>query len=709
MSLCKSILRKPKVVVKDATPVDTTTKITSVTQKAATKFEVTLSKAVSSAAITNFSIVRDESNAIVAVNTADVDSKDATKVSLTTYESLTDGKSYTVTYTASDEAKTQSSVQITVTDGTIADLNLTPLTITAGKATTIKYQTLDKNSVILSEKSIGSRATGIEVNTTNNDGYYTSAGDLYLANVDESATIVVSYHTYKYDSNGQETGIIEKSFTVKAVDSASVAKYDYTIAKSAPYNWATTTKSTQIAMEDTTYNAYIRISDANGDALSTSQSSEYSVESSNNNILIAAGTADGAIALTPVAQGSAYLIVSKDGKNVASLPVSVVAKRVLTTVKLGASSVTVATDSAIGAVGTGYLGQSVISVQTLDQYGVDITTTDTGTVTTTSKPASAVDTNVTPTTSAGKVIVSSSSAPVGTYGYKITFSDVYGNQKSAVFSVRVAAPGAGASTIKLAAAETDGTNANGTVKTIDTTVNGGSLGTKNIDIYAVTVGGNGVIANASPFSSTVSVSAIKVTGSDGTVYAATGAGIVTSQAIDATALQAAMDAGNTNGKLTIKVRSTSVTNNIRKYLPAGVYTVTYTVKDATNSSNIVTKTYSTQFTVKDSQPVTTVKVVEPNIGSADILTSVFNNTKYATFSYDGISLGNTVTTIKAVIGAKTTNGTKATVKSVVAQIPVSINETTYTIDTVVPVNVTFSGLSGSFTNVKNANELKMYI
>ena len=710
----KKKIYTPKVVVKavaPVTPVDETTKLSTVTQKAGNTFEVTLNKAVSSAAISDFSIVRDESNAIVAVNTAKIDDKDATKITLTTYETLTDGKSYTVTYTAADEAKTQSSLQFTATDGTIDSLNLTPLEITAGKATTIKYQTIDKNGVVLSEKSIGAPATGIEVNTTNNDGYYTSAGNLYLTNVNDSATIVVSYHTYKY-VDGKEDGVIEKTFTVKAIDSAAAASYDYTIAKSAPYNWATAKKNTMIAMEDTTYKAYIRIKDANGDALNSAQAMEYSVESSNNNVLIAAGTVDGAIELTPVAQGSAYLVISKDGKNVTSLPVTVGAKRVLTSVKVDNASVTIATDSAVDGITTDKIGQAKVTAKTYDQYGEEISglTPD---FTNTAKPAASTGSEVDIDKSTG--VITTTAAPVGTYSYKTSYTDTYGNTKSGVFSVRVVAPGNKVSTIKLATVEAkdSSTAGYGTTRSVETTFNGGSKDSQEIHVYAVGIGNSGVIVSGSPLSTAVSVSAIKVTGSDGTVYAATGAGVktVTSQAIDDTALQSALTAGDKNGALTIKVRNVAI-KNVRKYLPAGTYTVTYTVKDATKST-VATRTYSTQFTVKDEQPATTVKVVEPNIGSTDIK-AAFENADYAVFSYDGVELtanGSSAIAsgaVKAVIGATATNGTKATVKSVVVAIPVTVDGTAYTIDTVVPVNVTFTGTSSAFTNVKGSSELQMY-
>ena len=710
----KKKIYTPKVVVKavaPVTPVDETTKLSTVTQKAGNTFEVTLNKAVSSAAISDFSIVRDESNAIVAVNTAKIDDKDATKITLTTYETLTDGKSYTVTYTAADEAKTQSSLQFTATDGTIDSLNLTPLEITAGKATTIKYQTIDKNGVVLSEKSIGAPATGIEVNTTNNDGYYTSAGNLYLTNVNDSATIVVSYHTYKY-VDGKEDGVIEKTFTVKAIDSAAAASYDYTIAKSAPYNWATAKKNTMIAMEDTTYKAYIRIKDANGDALNSAQAMEYSVESSNNNVLIAAGTVDGAIELTPVAQGSAYLVISKDGKNVTSLPVTVGAKRVLTSVKVDNASVTIATDSAVDGITTDKIGQAKVTAKTYDQYGEEISAL-TPDFTNTAKPAASTGSEVDIDKSTG--VITTTAAPVGTYSYKTSYTDTYGNTKSGVFSVRVVAPGNKVSTIKLATVEAkdSSTAGYGTTRSVETTFNGGSKDSQEIHVYAVGIGNSGVIVSGSPLSTAVSVSAIKVTGSDGTVYAATGAGVktVTSQAIDDTALQSALTAGDKNGALTIKVRNVA-SSNVRKYLPAGTYTVTYTVKDATKST-VATRTYSTQFTVKDEQPATTVKVVEPNIGSTDIK-AAFENADYAVFSYDGVELtanGSSAIAsgaVKAVIGATATNGTKATVKSVVVAIPVTVDGTAYTIDTVVPVNVTFTGTSSAFTNVKGSSELQMY-
>lgn len=699
-----------KVVVK---AVDTATKIASVKQKTATSFEVTLSKAVTSASTADFSVVRDASNAIVAINTAKVDEKDGTKVTLTTYESLTDGKDYTFTYTAADEAKTQSTFKLTATDGTIDSLNLTPLTITAGKATTIKYQTIDKNGVVLSEKSIGSPATGIEVKTTYNDGYYTSTGALYLTNVNDSATIVVSYHTYKYDGpNGEDLGLIEKTFTVKAIDSAAAATYEYTIATSEPSNWATVTKNTKIAMGDTAYKAYIRIKDTNGDSLSDTQKAEYSVESSNNNVLLAAGTVDGAIALTPVAQGSAYLIVSKDGKNVTSLPVTVVPKRIMTSVKVANSTVTIATNTAIGKIDNAELGQATVNVSAYDQYGVAMAISA-NEIEMTSAPLGGAKTDLNLTyrlgaTGEGSVKVEKGTTDpiVGTYNYKITLKDASGKASSALFSVRtVAGSESNVSTLKLVAVETDDAGAGvGTTSVVDTTFNGKNKDDKDLYIYLVGVGSNNAVVSGSPLSSSVSVAAITVTGSDGTVYAASGAGITnvaTSKAITASDLADALTTNAAkNGKLKITLRDGLSSKAIRKYLPAGVYTVTYTLTD----KNV----YTTQFTVKDEQPATTVKVVEPSIGTKS-LTAAFASADHAVFSYDGIALTSNGASklaggdIKAVIGAS--NGTKATVQYVVAAIPVTVNNTTYKVDTVVPVNVVFTG---SNLSVNAKSYLKLY-
>ena len=206
-----------KVVVKAKEEVvDNTAKISSVKQNTFTEFTVTMSKALDTVTAADFSMVRDDDNQVITVKSATLDAKDKTQIKLAVYTSLTDAKTYTITYTAADEAKTQSSAKVTVTDGTVADVNITPTEITANQATKIEYQTLDANGVIVSQKGVAQSETKVDVTWDSVLGTMDNSNSYYiLYNVGDTAKFTVTYHTYKYDATtGAELNAITKDFTV---------------------------------------------------------------------------------------------------------------------------------------------------------------------------------------------------------------------------------------------------------------------------------------------------------------------------------------------------------------------------------------------------------------------------------------------------------------------------------------------------------------
>ena len=103
MSFCKNVLHKPKVVVKAEAP--KVAKLTEVAQVSATKLTATLAIPVEKAEIADVKIIRDENNAVIAVKSVALDATDKTKLTIETYADLTDGKAYTVPYTAQTEDK----------------------------------------------------------------------------------------------------------------------------------------------------------------------------------------------------------------------------------------------------------------------------------------------------------------------------------------------------------------------------------------------------------------------------------------------------------------------------------------------------------------------------------------------------------------------------------------------------------------------------
>jgi hypothetical protein len=189
----------------------------------------------------------------VTVKSVTVDSSDNTKVTIETYDSLTDGKAYTVTYTAADG--NESTATFTATDGTVASIALNTTTVPANALTTIKYQTLDANGVIIEEKGIGSsKSKNIDVAIENFNGYQND-NQILLYNTGDTASMTVTYHTYKYDNTtGTETGKVEQTFTITAVDPSSViATYEYSVAtsgKASAIDFKNDTLVHQIALGD---------------------------------------------------------------------------------------------------------------------------------------------------------------------------------------------------------------------------------------------------------------------------------------------------------------------------------------------------------------------------------------------------------------------------------------------------------------------------
>ena len=127
-------------------------------------------------------IANKETKAVAAVKTVSVDDKDATKVTFETYAGLTDGKDYSVTIDGVSK-------DFTATDGTIADVNVSTLSITAGTSgTAVKAQLLDKNNIVVEEYAINDTLPGKVDYTITTDKGYTAADKLVLPEVGDTAT-----------------------------------------------------------------------------------------------------------------------------------------------------------------------------------------------------------------------------------------------------------------------------------------------------------------------------------------------------------------------------------------------------------------------------------------------------------------------------------------------------------------------------------------
>ena len=701
---CRIRQVNPKVVVKADAPVDTVAKISDVKQKTFTNFEVTMSKALETVTASDFTMVRDNDNQVITVKSASLDATDKTKVNLTVYTSLTDAKTYTVTYTAADEAKTQSSKQVTVTDGVVADVAITPVEITANQETLIEYQTLDATGVVISQKGVTKAESTVDVSwdsllgTMNND-----SSKYILYNEGDSAKFTVTYHTYKYDTTtGAELGVITKDFTVTAVKDASVVnQFAYTAALNKPFDWAKVTQNHAIALGDDGSNsaqrtAYFLIKDSKGG--NVTDSCGYKVESSDNSVVVADGdVADGA-KLSPVSKGSAFLMIKNgDGKVVSTLPITVGEKRTISTFKLSAPVVNVATYAAIANPET----LAYTDIIAKDQYGEDITPSFVEDERKSGNNVTVVDLpgEGTPVVSGGTIRVAST----GTDGYDnyiIKATDKLG--KSMTTSLRVNSVKATSTpTYSVVFLNNDGKIVNSVDTTLSET-NAAAHTTQTLNAVLVVKRNNVVVgAVASPC-----IRSLKVVKNDGSVVASkvSGSSVITSgEAIDATAIGTTATTGvkvdgtpSAANVLNITARET-ITSNTNKYLGAGQYTVYYELEQTAGKIDRA----SASFNVTDTQTSVTSKVKETNCGSANNLETVLEDqNNFVEYFYGDVKV-NSVDVI-GINCTKNATGNNVYVKSVTVKVPVAaLNGTNgnpnATMRVTVSVNKTFTTTAGSWT------------
>lgn len=343
--------------------------LASVAQATTTKLTATFNGEVASAKAADFSLVRDD-NKVIAIKSVAVDAKDKTKVTVETYDAMNDAKVYTLTYTAKAEngESVPSTAQFTATDGKIADVGLNKTTVTAGEAEEFKVQTLASGNVVLNEYLYSQvSSNNLEVTVTPSGAGYMDGDKLYLPNVNDTANVRVTYHTFKYEG-GVETGTITKNFVITAVAAdKTLAGFDYSIVdsgKKPAWDLTSYKQNTRIAVDDSDKMVYFRFKNASG----TDKTSDYTVETSDDNKIVISGNPEDGCSILGVSEGTAYILVKDKATNsvVATLPVTVIAKRVASKLVLGSNSVTVSTASGIA--------EEKVSLKVNDQYGdkVDI-------------------------------------------------------------------------------------------------------------------------------------------------------------------------------------------------------------------------------------------------------------------------------------------------------------------------------------------------
>ena len=334
----------------------------SVAQTKANTLETVVLGKTSDIKPADIKITNTANNNAIAVKSVSVDKADATKVTVETFADMKDAAKYNVELDGTVQT-------FTATDGVISDVNVTPVTIAANtKGTEIKGQTVDKNNIIIDEfKASEASGKNAELNLSTTQGYV-DGDKLVLPTVGNKGTAEVKYHTYKFDTNGNEVGAYTKKVDITAVaeNAITTTGFNMTFADKAP-NWDKDKTTNQLAI-GSSKNAYFKFVGSDGKEISNY--SDYSVVSSDDSILLLPKTtlinSTTPVSVKGIKEGAAYInVLDKDGKVVKSLAVSVTASSKLTNVTLGNTAITISKTASV---------DNKVSVKAVDQYNNDITT-----------------------------------------------------------------------------------------------------------------------------------------------------------------------------------------------------------------------------------------------------------------------------------------------------------------------------------------------
>ena len=602
-----------------------------------------------------------------------------------TFTGMTDAKEYSVEYAGSIAA-------FTATDGTVAGVALTKTEVPAGIKTEVKAVTKDAKGVVLGyfDLTNGNTTKGQVTTALTITKGYVQRSDVYLPAVGDTMVAKLTYHTGSFAADGTETGKIEETATITAVDPSTVSyNYAVTFGTSAPTWTASSFKAvTAIKVGDASKKAYFRITDENGKEIDSYAG--YTVETADPTKLVVNAAELTNIKTTGtsvkgVAAGDTYILVKKDGKVVFSLPVQVQGKATATTVDLNKTSVTVMSGKAVS---------ETIEAKLKDQYNEDMAINTSSASEQpkvealacpdgTTAPVLAYGTDVT-MSGTKKVVVSVDGTKfagkkLGTYTYKITLKDADKKAIVRTFTVNFV-DNAAVQAYQLALP----TEMDTTVKA-DTTTDTGY----DVVVNVVETANGAAIGNYA--------------GSEPTATATTSS-VVTYAVKDASGKDVSSDyytqSGNT---LTIKTVSASGAS-FQKNLAAGTYYVTATFKAKTKKADGTYDATSTlgdvavsgSFTVKDTQDTAAqINVKKNDLGNQSV-TSALQNKTYVEITYDGVLQTISTSDVHKVNGTVAGNTAYVTSVEVFVQLTNTRADGTHNkVLITIPVNQQFTNVNGS--------------
>ena len=542
--------------------------LSTVAQNKLTELTATVTGNTKNLKATDFAIKSEATNVVYPVSKVTVDSKDASKVTLTLFSELKDAATYDVTL----DGITKTFV---ASDGKVASIGLDTATVPYATETEVKLVSKDANGVIVKEMKLDETDANYSFTIDPKGNGYTNGSKLYLNKIGDTAEATIEYKTGKYDQNGKAEGNIgPNKVTITAADQAAVNGFAVRIdATGKKFDKA---KDTNKIAKGETKAAYIKITDANGKEISSSEYAKYSVETSDKTALMVSGSLASDshyVTITAVKNGAAYLLIKKDNKVVGSVAIDVVAERTVATLELDKYSVTVSKSP--------FLKNAIpVKATVKDQYGDDIDATLTVECLSTdvkNLKAANVTSGIYYTYDGKKTVTFNYTADVGNYVYKISYKK---DGKEVV-----------AKTVSVAVKTVDSSKVNGwriDVNNVDLKVDKDNKDAKNVVIKVIGTN-DGVDAKEA------TINSCEVKDKDGKKVTTTTSG----SAIVVKAVTTA-----TSGSAIVAT----------KVLPVGTYSVKATVTGTDGKDVILT----TSFTVKDTQAVTSVSVEKNSVSASTV-------------------------------------------------------------------------------------------
>ena len=551
--------------------------LSTVGQSKLTELTATVTGDTKNLKASDFTVKNETTNVVYPVSKVSVDSKDATKVTLTLFSELNDAANYDVTLDGTTKS-------FKASDGKVASIALDNATIPYATETEVKLVSKDANGVVLKElKTTDADAHYTFTIDTKGNGY-TNGSKLYLNKVNDTAEATIEYKTGKYDQNGKAEGNIgPNKVTITAVDQAVVNGFDVRIDKATTTKFDKAKDSKKLAVKDPTqYAAFLKIKDANGNEIK--DYNKYTVESSDKaTLMLGTSTLDPnkhSVNVTAVKAGTAYILIKKDNKIVGSVAVEIVAERTVATLELDSYNVTLSKQ---------LKNTKTVTATVKDQYGDDIAanlsveclSTDVSNLST-----SAVAGSTYYTINGKKVTFNSENVAAGNYVYKISYKNS-DNKEVVAKTVSVAVKDAKTTVPDAWRIEVDNNN-------FDLKVDKDTTADKNIAIQVVGMK-DGIDVKYETIKS-ISVKDAK------------GNAVVTT----------------TSGSAVLVKAITTVTSGSAIVADKKLATGTYSVKATITNNEGKDIELSTTFTVKDTQDKASVDVKDNTVAGATVADAVKN-------------------------------------------------------------------------------------